>query len=267
MTMRATHVAILGGTMALLCAAAGCWQEELRQADITGVVKIPVEMVTSSQELGIVFVGLYADASDEVLGFTYPFMGPVVGSNDWGDSYPYGGTTVGGYAFPCVIEGKCRMVTGRYPDLDAVIDALQIGQGEDPPWDAEAYWDVCQEYFGYTEPEELEFVGVDRLAFYEQDGYYVADWKMWHVDPQDDADARPVLWAFEDAGLQSCNPDSGPSNRLGSPFFYEGEVFEDVLNMPGKYLTPGDRLSSAPTPLEVEKRDGYEIVLDTVFEG
>ncbi len=246
---------------------AGCFQEEVREIDITGTLRIPVEMVSqSSSELGVVYIGLYADADADTLGFTYPFMGPVVGSASWGNSYPYGGTTIGVFSFPCVREGKCRMVTGRYGDLDQVIDALGIGQGTEPPWTDEDYWDACQDYFGYTDPMELNFVGEDRLNFHEEDGYYVADWKIWHVDPQDDAENRPVLWAFADNGLQSCNPDGGSSNRDDGPWFREGDMFPDVINMPGKYLTDGDLFTSEPTELAVGQTTDYVINLDTVFD-
>lgn len=258
---------ILLGLAAMLGLSAGCFAEDLREIDLTGSVKVPVELAGTSRDLGIVFVGVYAEANDEALGYTYPFMGPVVGSSEWGNSYPYGGTTVGRYSFPCVMEGKCRVITGRYPDLRSVMEMLELGQNEEPPWTDEDYWDVCQEYFGYSEPGELEFTGVDRLNFHEEDGYWVADWKIWHVDPQDDAGARPVLWAFVDNGMQSCNPDGGASNRGSGAYFREGAVFEDVLNMPGKYITAGDLHSSVPTSLEVGMRDGYEIVVDSVSEG
>ncbi len=246
----------------------GCWDEELREIDLTGTVRIPVELVEGgSSTLGAVYIGVYAAADDDTLGFTYPFMGPVIGDQSWGNSYPYGGTSVGDYAFPCVQEGKCRMVTGRYSDLDQVIDALGLGQAEDPPWDSEALWDICRDYFGYTRVEELEFAGIDRLDFREEDGFFVADWKVWHVDPQDDAEGRPVLWAFVDNGRTSCNPDGGASNRGDGPWFREGEVFPDVLNMPGKYMTAGDLYSTAATELVVGERDGYEVVVDGWFEG
>ena len=250
-----------------LMALPGCWQENLREIDLTGTVHVPLELADSSADLGVIFVGLYADADESTLGFTYPFMGPVVGSNSWGDSYPYGGTTVGTYAFPCVVEGKCEVITGRYGDLDDVLDAVGIGQLSDPPWSDEDYWDACQDYFGYTTPEELEFVGVDNLDFYEADGAWVADFKIWHVDPQDDAPARPKLWAFVDNGKQSCNPDGGTSNRTDGPWFREGDIFPDVLNMPGKYLTPGDLYSGTPTSLELDTREGYAIVIDSLYEG
>ncbi len=262
-----THITLLLALALVAPTLTGCWSEELREIDLTGTVRVPLEFAESAEDLGVVFVGVYASADDRTLGYTYPFMGPVVGSNTWGDSYPYGGTTVGSYSFPCVKEGKCRMVTGRYPDLDAVLDGLELGQGEVPPWDDEAYWDVCREYFGYTMVEELDFIGVDRLDFHEEDGDYVADWKIWHVDPHDDADGRPVLWAFVDNGMQSCNTDGGPSNRDDGPWFREGEVYPDVLNMPGKYFTPGDLYTTTPTALVVDQRDGYEIVVDALYEG
>ena len=248
-----------------LTALLGCWSEDLREVDLTGTVHIPLELADSSKELGMVFIGVYADADDSTLGITYPFMGPVVGSNTWGDSYPYGGTTVGTYTFPCVVEGKCEIITGRHADLDDVLDATGIGQYGETPWDQEDYWDACQEYFGYSSPEELEFVGVDNLDFHEADGHWIADFKIWHVDPQEDALARPKLWAFVDNGKQSCNPDGGASNRGNGPYFREGDVFPDVLNMPGKYLTPGDLYSNTPASLELDRRDDYEIVIDSVF--
>ncbi len=259
---------LLAAAAALTCGS-GCFDEGLREIDLTGTVRIPLDVAPpSSAALGPVYIGVYASADEQTLGFTYPFMGPVVGSNTWGDSYPYGGTSVGTIAFPCVIEGKCRCVTGRYGDLDDVIDALGIGQGETPPWTAEDYWDECREYFGYTDVEELEFIGQDRLDFHEEDGFFVASWTIWHVDPQDDAPNRPVLWAFVDNGMQSCNPDGGASNRHPDDYlFREGAVFPDVLNMPGKYLAVGDLFSSEPRELAAGVHDGYDIVIDAVYEG
>ncbi len=254
--------------VASILVAPACWDEELREIDLTGTVKIPVELVPGgASTLGIAYLGVYAAADSDTLGFSYPFMGPVIGDQSWGNSYPYGGTSVGNYAYPCVREGKCRMVTGRYSDLDQVIDALALGQAEDPPWDDEALWDICRDYFGYTDPTELEFVGIDRLDFREEDGFFVADWKVWHVDPQDDAEGRPVLWAYVDNGMETCNPDGGASNRGDGPWFREGEVFPDVLNMPGKYLTAGDLITTTATDLVIDQRDGYEVVVDGLFEG
>ncbi len=264
--MQRTTATILAGLLgAALLAAPACFEEELREVDLTGVVKVPVELAGRSADLGAVYLGVYAAADRDTLGFTYPFMGPVVGSNTWGDSYPYGGTTVGHFAFPCLREGKCQVVTGRYRDLDDVLDTFGFGANADPPWDAEIYWDVCREYFGYTDPLELEFIGDERLSFREEDGYYVADWKIWHVDPHDDADSRPVIWAFVDNGDQTCNPDGGASNRQDGPYFREGEGYPDVLNMPGKYLVDGDLYSGEATALQIGVRDGYEVVVDRVY--
>jgi hypothetical protein len=264
--VRRTLKTTLGGFLAVsVLLTAGCFQEDLREVDLTGTLRIPIEFATRSADLGAVYIGVYAAADATTLGFTYPFMGPVVGSNSWGDSYPYGGTSVGHFSFPCVVEGKCNVVTGRYADIDDVLDTYGFGANEEPPWDAEAYWDVCREYYGFTQLDELQFVGADRLDFWEQDGFYVAHWKIWHVDPQDDAAGRPVLWAFVDNGHQTCNPDGGTSNRQDGPYFREGEVFPDVLNMPGKYLINGDLYSGEPVSLEVDKRDGYDVVVDQVF--
>jgi len=264
--MRRTTSMLLGCLLiASSLGAGGCFQEQLREIDLTGTVRVPLELIERSADLGVVYLGLYATADEETLGFTYPFMGPVVGSNTWGNSYPYGGTTVGTFSFPCILEGKCKMVSGRYTDLGDVLDTFGFGANQDPPWDDEAYWDVCRDYFGYTDPLELEFIGADRLDFWEEDGHFVAQWRIWHVDPHDDAENRPVLWAFVDNGNQSCNPDGGASNRQDGPYFREGEVFPDVLNMPGKYMVDGDFYSGVPVPLEVDVRDGYDVVVDRVF--
>jgi len=262
---------LLGLTVALL--PAGCYEEPIREVDLVGTVRIPTSLAPESRDLGVVYVGVFPGFSDDVLGYPYPEMGPVVGGQRLGDTYPYGGTTVGSYAYACYQNLKCQVITGRHADLEDIICRFGLtaeeggactcteGDGDDQAIDegsgclsVDQFWDDCSWYYGYTSIDELNFVGGDLLGFtLVEDGgesYWEAEYRVWHVVPFVGA----VVYAFVDNDRTSCNPEDGAVNRRyaidGGQFFYEGTHFSDVLNYPDKYLGPGDLLSSQPAVLD-----------------
>lgn len=268
--IRAVTPVVLASAFALL---GGCFDEPIREVDLVGTVRISASAVPDVRDIGVVYVGVYPGWSDDVLGYAYPTMGPVVGSARLGDTYPYGGTTIGSFAYACYQALKCEVVTGRYATLEDLVCAHGLtaeGATEDcscSPGDdgsfvidegsgclsPDDFWTDCADYYGFTDPEELDFVGKERLAFEKvEDGgeeFWEAEYRIWHVVPF----ANAVLYAFADNDGTSCNPEGGSINRKrdrdGGQFFYEGTHFNDVLNFPDKYLTSGDVLSEEPVVL------------------
>ncbi len=269
--MVGTALLMAGGSLALTA----CFSETMTDVDLTGTVRIPVELVGEMADIGIVYIGLFAGWDVDTLGYPYPKMGPVVGDQRLGDTYPYGGTSVGTFGYACYQSLKCQVVTGRHVDLTDLVCRFQLlaegesgcscSQSEDGSWsiddgsgclDPDTFWDDCSHYYGYQDPSQLNFVGEDQLDFQEveEDGqaYYQASFRMWHVVPYQNA----VLYGFVDNDLTSCNPEDGQTNRRqsidGGPYFREGTNFSDVMNFPDKYLSPGDLVTSAPHALTAD---------------
>ena len=72
--------------------------------------------------LGPVYLGVFPSVEDGHFEYPHPEMGPVVDETLPGNTYPYGGTTVGRFDYACYEQLRCKVVTGRYKDYSEIID-------------------------------------------------------------------------------------------------------------------------------------------------
>ncbi|MCO4769777.1 MAG: hypothetical protein KDA24_07070 [Deltaproteobacteria bacterium] len=242
----------------------GCFQEELPEQNLSGTVVVSGDVVDDIRSLGMVYIGIFEGWNPEQLGYSYPATGPRVGDNPLGDAQPYGGTTVGEYAYPCLRAIQCEVVTGRYPSIDDLLEVNPIANEDGSDMTSEQFYDQCQWYYGWNSVDEFRFVG-DELDFTENEaGDYEAEFLAWHSQ----LPAGSIVWGFVDNDFTTCSASQGAINRRRSDdgaFFREGTNFADVLNFPDKYITEGDLVSSQPTVLTEDKKDGYQLVIDEVL--
>ena len=132
----------------------GCsFDEGLRERDLTGLVRIPVEALTSMELvdtdgtplmqdgftldadgnpvlditeqyglIGPVYLGGFPSVEDGHYEYPHPEMGPVLDPDRPGNTYPYGGTTLGRFDYACYEQLRCKVVTGRYDSFQSIID-------------------------------------------------------------------------------------------------------------------------------------------------
>ena len=275
--------------LALLVTAgttSGCkFDEKLPVYDLEGIVRIPKSAVTQTvtaedgttteftdvRMIGPVYLGLYASLQPEgPNGYPYPEQGPAFGDEDAiGDTYPYGGTTVGDLRYACFEYFQCRMVSGRYLDFEDIVDWFNTsldGQIVDGPivdafgntvTNGDFIQQTCYELMDITSDEELRITAADRnedgvidagdLDFVEEGDDYVANFKIW----QQDFYEGMTLWGIHDAPApavytyDTCNPELGFQENEYNRDFRAGTQHIDVLNVPLEYLSPGDHVASS----------------------
>ena len=262
MTSRALTTLLVA--LGLLCA--GCFAEDIPERNLDGQVVIPGDLVDDVRSIGTVYLGVYEGFDPDQLGYPYPATGPRVGDAPIGDALPYGGSSVGEFVYGCYRATRCQMVTGRYASLDDVLELNPVDNTDGEPVTVEEMFDQCTWYYGWNSIEEFSFVGDNRLDF-EQDeaGDWVADFRAWHTRVPDGA----LVWGFVDNDHTTCTIDRGAVNRRRSEdgvYFLEGAHFQDILNFPDKYITPGDLVTSTPTVLEADRTEGYQLVIDFEME-
>lgn len=282
---------LLGAT-----AVSGCaFDENLPQVDVTGVIIIPAEatirphpvtgepMEPDSRFIGPVYLGAYPDIRDDLFEYPHPEMGPVISTGLPGDTYPYGGGSVGRFDFACFSSTICRVVTGRYSDWDSMVDFFKNSVGQ-PITDefgnsveSSAYYrSYCNDLFEYTADFEYDFIAGEDLHFeMNSDGDWEAEFSLWQVTYQQDM----KIWGWMDApnerfSFSTCDPSRGQNNTEYSNEFEYGASFSNLLNFPSTYVHQGDWVvSEAHTVTDVdadEFRDNeHDIVLrlDLPVEG
>ena len=132
------HVQHMIGFSAL--ALSGCtFDEGLRERDITGMVRIPVEALTTLELidpdgtpivqdgftvdeegnpvlditeqfglLGPVYLGGFPSVQEGDYAYPHPEMGPILDPDRPGNTYPYGGTSVGRFDYACYEQLAAR---------------------------------------------------------------------------------------------------------------------------------------------------------------
>lgn len=281
---------LMAGSLVAALASSGCYDEGLTVMDFTGTVKIPKEaarftfrrpvldddgepvldpgsgeplveddVVTDVRLIGPVYIGLYASVQTDTFAYPYPETGPVVGSADAqgiGDTYPYGGTTLGDFRYACYEFFQCRMISGRYESFgdiiewwnDIVGDPILDARGE-VVTSADAFRQTCYQLQRWTSDEEVRITGdVDFV----DDGadHFVGEFTIPYTEFREGMTA----WAFMEkpkpgeSGSFSysgtCNPQFGFQERQYNQIWFAGAQERDVLNRPAAYLTTGDRVSS-----------------------
>jgi len=284
-TMLLSVVALVG--------ASGCsYDEGLVIENLRGTVKIPVEAgtqtvvradgetveLTDAKLIGPVYLGLYSavDPVNVQEVYPYPTRGPQIRGNEAGDTYPYGGTTIGDFRFPCFQSLVCRTVSNRYLDFDDLVDWFNDGIGAQI-FDAagqevqsgDYMRQTCYDLLDAATDEEVRLTASDRngdekidaqdldFVLDETGNYFVGEFEILqqeHFWDQDNEDCEPgidcpgyTLWGFMDAPsstftYSSCNPQA--QNQLNireyNVEFLGGAVYSDILNQPSKRIGSGD---------------------------
>jgi hypothetical protein len=274
------------------CAA---FDEGILERDITGVVRIPLEALESlklidsdgtpimedgftlDEEgnpvlnitgqmglLGPVYLGGFPSVVDGDYAYPHPEMGPILDSDRPGDTYPYGGTTVGRFDYACYEQLRCKVVTGRYTDYQEILDFFSdvVQEPVLAPDGAEVtagatYQEHCYTTEYVTSDDELSFVDGDpqedvlpyfKPYFRLEGDFYVADVTIPHSLYVEDME----LWGWVDMpsvryAFASCNPEEGSSYYRYTEQFMEGSSYPDLLNYPGIYIDQGDWVAEPVT--------------------
>lgn len=271
--------------LTILLAAAGCaYQETLPEKDLSGTVVLPAaaltrtlfdgSTVTDPRLIGPVFLGAFAGMDNISFNYPHPSMGPIITPDVPGDTYPYGGTTVGRYDFACYEALACKVVTGRFESYDDILDYFANSMNN-PVEDSDGnevvngttFQQECFDYFYATSDAEMAFLG--DLDFKENsDGDWEAEFVMPHTLVVDGM----VLWGWMDApaidlanpdnsgGFSSCTTSGGRETNEYDQQFYEGRVYYDVLNTPSTYITTGDWISQGTESEVIHSEDDHPVV-------
>ncbi len=283
----------------VLLLATGCsFDEDLPEVTISGTIVIPKEAATRTVEvdgveqeltdprfLGPVYLGAFPSVSDAYFDYPHPEMGPVIDPSEPGDTYPYGGTSVGRFDFACFESVACRVTTGRFDSFEGMLEYFNDFT-DDPVTDpygtqveSAKYWEqYCLDYYYATSYDELRFLAVEQdengewvsdLDF-EQDestGDFVAEFDMHHTYYVEGMS----IWGWVDNpseyySFSTCNTEAyGACNYEYNLNFYAGDVHHDVLNFPSDYISQGDWVVSSPHIVS-SPEDQPELVLDFHYE-
>ena len=266
--------------LALLMATGCSFNEHLPQVDISGTVVLPKaaatqtvtnpntgedEEITDVRFIGPVFLGAFPAVEDNLFEYPHPEMGPVIDEAIPGNTYPYGGGTVGRFDFACFEHLACKVSTGRFKDYDDVLD-FWSNTLHDPITDefgtevasADYFRQYCYELFEVTADYELAFIsGEDGLHFVENsDGDFEADFDIYQIDYHQGME----IWGWVDTPGQNftfptCDPEYGQRNTEYVNDYYYGAGRTDVLNFPGLYIEYGDFVVDSDDTVVLDHED------------
>jgi hypothetical protein len=252
-----------------LCLAGCAFEENLPEQDFVGKVVIPAaagtrqpvnadgtlgDPVTDARFLGPVYLGAFAAIDNEAFPYPHPAMGPVVNAGYPGNTFPYGGTTVGRLDFGCFESVSCRVTTGRYSDFDSMIEYFE-GFLNDPITDefgrvvsdANTLRQACYDRFDITSDQELAFLG-DLDFTQNADGDFEASFTLPHTLYVENM----VVWGWMDAPritsaagdvdgtYSSCDTNTGREWNEYDQQFEQGRGQPDLLNYPSLYIFADD---------------------------
>ncbi|MFT4628013.1 MAG: hypothetical protein ACI8PZ_006707 [Myxococcota bacterium] len=224
-----------------------------------------VELVTDVALIGPVYLGLYASVLPEesVEAYPHPEVGPQYIEDTPGDTYPYGGTTIGDIRYACFEHFTCKMASGRFVDYDDIVEWFNntlndpiVDASQAPITTGEYIKQSCYALLDISRDSELRITAQDRngddkidekdLDFVDNgDGYYVADVTIWQQEYFDGFS----LWGLMDAPSEvnytfgTCDPSEGFQENEYANNFTSGRPWTDVLNQPAKYIERGDWVS------------------------
>lgn len=293
-------LALAAGLLAALPVTSGCgWDEDLLIHNFKGTVVLPVEAatrtflridedgnrseetVTDPRLIGPVYLGLFPSVEPEnvIASYPHPEIGPQYKAGVQGDTYPYGGSTVGDLQYACFEFLQCKVTTGRYASWDdlatwfadvlgtPIVDAAgrEIRNGE-------LLRQTCFDLLEVTADYEIGVVAGDRnddgnvdeadLDFVLSDDgqFYVAEFTIWQQEYFWDqaqegctpgVDCRGFsLWGWMDAPdrvshqFSTCEATRGYNELTYDRNFRGGATFRDVLNQPTQYISRGDWVAS-----------------------
>lgn len=292
-------------------ASIGCaFEENLPEVDIAGKIIVPKEAATRTLEiddveteltdirfLGPVWLGAYPSVGETYFPYPHPEMGPVIDDDYPGNTYPYGGGSVGRFDFACFEEVACKVTTGRFESFEKIIE--YFSWSDDPvidPYgvlvtDPKYYEQYCLDYYYNTELTEFGFLAIEEdesgelvsdldfeqitadheLADYggeDRVGDFVADFHMNHVVWLEGM----TLWGYIDNPSQeltfsTCNEDLyGNARNDYNLYFNAGGHHHDIINYPSLYIMEGDYVVRDGWPMS-SPDDEPVLVLDCPAEG
>jgi hypothetical protein len=215
--------------------------------------------MTDIRLLGPIYIGAYSSIDTLSRPYPIPAQGPILAGNE-GDSFPYGGTTVGRFDFACYQFLSCRVTTGRFASYEEILDYF-ANVLFDPILDANgvevtsatAFQQYCYDYYNATSEAEIAFVG--ESDFTEEGDNYVASFELFHTVFV----PGMAVWGFMDAPaispadpshsgvFSTCDVGGGRQIFDYDKTFYEGGNYPNILNRPGQYLDVSDWISSGTT--------------------
>lgn len=299
---------LLVAGVALVGSSACRYEEGLLIENMKGTVIVPREAatvtwvdgdgneneVTDVRNIGPVYIGLFADIEEAnvVANYPHPSVGPIFQDGIQGDTYPYGGTTMGDLRFGCFDALTCKMTSGRWESYDAIVEWFNDTLGI-PIVDAdgrkvengEYFRQTCFDLMEVTSDLEVMLMPQDRngdekvnaldLDFVENaDGDFEGTFTLWQQDFFWDQDAEEKsgctpgldcpafkLWAFmdgpggNDASFATCDNSDfvGFEVEEYNHDFFGGRAMENVLNQPDSYVGEGDWVAN-------QFLDGNELV-------
>jgi hypothetical protein len=208
-------------------------------------------------------------------------MGPVVDPAYPGNTYPFGGSTIGRFDYACFEATACMITTGRHESFASIIDYFSNYVGTplvDPYGDevtSDKYFEqYCFDYYNVTSWQELAFLAVDddgntELDFTENaDGDFVAEFDM----PATSYTEGMAIWGWVDSPsdaytFSTCDPSrDGPDSNEYNLSYDAGGGHQQVLNYPSVYIFEGDYVSTEGYIMTSED-DEPVVTLDYAYTG
>ncbi len=276
----------------------GCtFDEHLPQVDIHGVVRLPYEAATGKvidpatgletevndpRFLGPVWIGAFPDISYDDFSYPHPEMGPVIGE-EVGDTYPYGGGSVGRFDYACFQSLTCQITTGRFEDFESILDFFNnvindpviddLGRSVDS---ADYFRASCYQLLEVTADWELSFIASENggldFSLSDDGAWWEAEFDLWQVTYH----KGMKLWGWMDAPSEkftfsTCDESRGQSNSEYANDYEYGASATDLLNKPSYYIYSGDWVTGNPVQLDAEDADAFreappDIQLDMDFK-
>lgn len=278
-----------------LALSACSFNEGLVIENMTGRILIPAEAATrvmpngetvenDARLIGPVTLGFYPEVRDDIYQFPHPAVGPSFSAEQAGDTYPYGGTTVGDIRYPCVADLVCRMTSGRFTDYDDIIDWYGTYY-EDPIIDRNGQEIVTGEYLRQTCFQQLRVTSDEEVRIIQTedrnedgtidtndldfvlnaDGFFEAEFIVYQQEFYEGFE----LWGWMDSPsavdgrVNTCDTLNGFGDFEYNQGFQGGLQYPDLLNFPEKYIQQGDWV--AGQGFKYESVDD-EVVLTLDFE-
>ena len=273
-------------SMLLATVLTGCtFDEGLIIENIDGTVVIPedlvqrqynvdgqTQLITDARNIGPVFLGLYSGVvePDIIESYPHPEVGPTFDGARVGDTFPYGGTSIGAFRPLCLEALQCKVVSGRFVDWDEMAFWFADILGEpivdyfgNPAESGEFIRQTCMEAFNHTTDLELgltvyedrnddEVLDEADLDFVDRgDGFWEAKFTLWQQeyfeDVNSDSGTGMMLWGYMDApapgtgSFSSCIEGGAFTRTIDyNQNFRAGTNARDILNRPSDYIQVGD---------------------------
>ena len=247
---------------------AGCYQENLPLADLHGVVRIPKDaqavtlsdtetgtdkVIEDPRAFGPVYIGAFPSVKTGDFSYSHPEMGPILDDALPGNTYPYGGSTVGRFDWACYQSLVCKISTGRFESFDDIIDYFnnQVGSpildnDSQEVTSAEAFRERCYDTMYLTSDDELAFLN-HGVNFEDKGDYFEASAEMLHTKYVEGM----ALWGWMDMPSKTntfltCDDTDGWYYSRYAENYYTGTSHYDVLNYPSLYIDLGDWVVTEP---------------------